>query len=51
MAIVHHHLLYQANVGRNDLDKDSEKELDEFLYDLLEIIDMKLFSSFSFNSS
>ncbi len=41
MTIVHHHLLYQAKVGRNDLDKDSEKELEKFLYDLLEVIDMK----------
>ena len=41
MAIVHHHLLYQANVGRNDFGTDSEKELEKFLYGLLEVIDMK----------
>jgi hypothetical protein len=31
MAIVHHHLLYQAKVGRDDLGKDSEKELEKYL--------------------
>lgn len=40
MAIVHHHLIYQANVeafyGEN-----SEEELRKFLLDLLEVINMK----------
>lgn len=41
MAIVHHHLIYQANVGRNDLGEGAENELREFLYALLKEIDMK----------
>jgi S-adenosylmethionine/arginine decarboxylase-like enzyme len=40
MAIVHHHLIYQAKVG-NHFGEDSEEELRKFLYDLLDVIDMK----------
>mgnify|MGYP001570549398 CR=1 FL=1 len=40
MAIVHHHLIYQAKVDTN-LDENSEEELKKFLYDLLGVIDMK----------
>ncbi|MBS3122213.1 hypothetical protein J4434_05010 [Candidatus Woesearchaeota archaeon] len=41
MAIVHHHLIYQAHVGNNELGTDSEKVLEQFLYDLLKEIEMK----------
>ena len=41
MAIVHHHLIYQAHVGNNELCADSEKVLEQFLYDLLDEIEMK----------
>ena len=40
MAIVHHHLIYQAKTS-NHFGEDSEEELRKFLYNLLEIIDMK----------
>ena len=48
---MHHHLLYQAKVGRNDLGKDSEKELDKFPYSLLDVIDMKCLIPASFKFS
>ena len=41
MKIVHHHLIYQARVGNDDLNVDSEKILEQFLYDLLREIEMK----------
>lgn len=41
VQIVHHHLIYQAQVGRNDLDEHAEAELKKFLYDLLEEIGMQ----------
>ncbi len=40
MAIVHHHLIYQAKVG-NYFGEDSEDKLRKFLYELLEVIDME----------
>jgi S-adenosylmethionine decarboxylase len=41
MTIVHHHLLYQAKVGNDDLGEDSQEKLEKFLYDLLKVIDMQ----------
>lgn len=41
MTIVHHHLIYQAKVGNGKLGADSEKLLEQFLYDLLEAVEMK----------
>ena len=41
MGIVHHHLLYQADVGRSDLGVDAAPELETFLYDLFKEIDMQ----------
>ncbi len=41
MAIVHHHLIYQAKVGNDKLGADSEKALEQFLYDLLKEVDME----------
>ena len=41
MAIVHHHLLYQAKVGNDELGENSEEVLEKFLYDLLKVIDME----------
>jgi len=40
MAIVHHHLIYQAKTS-NHYDEKSEEELRKFLYDLLDVINMK----------
>ncbi len=40
MTIVHHHLIYQAKVG-NHFGEDAEEELRKFLYDLLDVIDIK----------
>ncbi len=42
MEIVHHHLIYQAKVGRGDLGKDAEAPLKQFLYDLVQEIDMQV---------
>lgn len=42
MKLVHHHLIYQANVGRNDLGKASEHLLREFMYNLVTEIDMQV---------
>lgn len=42
MNLVHHHYIYQAKVGRNDLGKDAESILKEFLYNLVEEIDMEV---------
>jgi S-adenosylmethionine/arginine decarboxylase-like enzyme len=42
MNLVHHHLIYQAKVGRDDLGKDSEKILNKFLLDLVKEIDMEV---------
>lgn len=41
MPIIHHHLIYQATVGKQNLDASSGKELEQFLYDLLKKIDME----------
>ena len=41
MSIVHHHLIYQAKVGRLDINENSEELLESFLYDLLRVIDMQ----------
>lgn len=41
MAIVHHHLIYQAKVGNKKLGTDSENKLKQFLYNLLKEVDMK----------
>ncbi len=41
MAIVHHHLIYQAHVGNDELGADSAKVLEKFLYDLLNEVKMK----------
>jgi len=40
MEIIHHHLIYQAKVGRLDLGKDAEQLLRNFLYDLVNEIGM-----------
>lgn len=40
MAIVHHHLIYQAEVGNKKLGENSEEILRKFLYDLLRVINM-----------
>ena len=40
MTIVHHHLLYQAEVGCT-YDQSSEKELESFLYEFLKVIGME----------
>ncbi len=40
MAIVHHHLIYQAKTSSH-YDENSEEELRKFLYELLDVIDMK----------
>ncbi len=40
MTIVHHHLIYQANVGNDELGANSEEVLKQFLYDLLKEIEM-----------
>ncbi len=42
MRLVHHHLIYQARVGRTDLDSKAEKKLEKFMFDLLREIDMRL---------
>ncbi len=41
MKIVHHHLIYQAKVGNNELGADSEKVFEQFLYNLLDEVKMK----------
>ncbi len=40
--IIHHHLIYQAKVGRSDLGKDAEEILRTFLLDLIKEIDMQI---------
>ncbi len=40
MEIVHHHLIYQARVGNDELGANSEEILKRFLYDLLDEIEM-----------
>ena len=40
MNIVHHHLIYQAEVTNQSLGANSEKELRKLLYDLLTEINM-----------
>ena len=42
MNLVHHHLIYQAKVGRTDLGKDAELVLKDFLYSLVSEIDMEV---------
>lgn len=41
MDRVHHHLIYQADVNRLDLDENAEPKLREFLYRLLNEIGMQ----------
>lgn len=40
--LVHHHLIYQAKVGRADLGKDAEPLLRDFLYDIVKEINMNV---------
>lgn len=40
--IIHHHLIYQAKVGRTDLGKDAEEKLRIFFFDLIKEIDMQI---------
>ncbi len=42
MRLVHHHLIYQAKVGRKDLGETAEQELKKFLYGLVKEIDMQV---------
>ncbi len=42
MKLVHHHLIYQAKVGRNDLAENAEAILKEFLYAIVKEIDMEV---------
>lgn len=42
MDLVHHHLIYQAKVGRNDLQGNAEEILKNFLYDLVKEIGMQV---------
>ena len=41
MELCHQHLLYQAKVGNDELDKDSREILEKFLYELVDIFDME----------
>ena len=41
MALVHHHLIYQARVGRDDLGADAEGKLHKFLTQLRQEIYME----------
>ena len=40
--LVHHHMIYQANVGRSDLGGEARVALGKFLYDLVAYIDMEV---------
>jgi S-adenosylmethionine decarboxylase len=40
--LVHHHLIYQATVGRTDLGAEAENVLRQFLLDLVKEIDMQV---------
>ncbi|MFZ4500541.1 MAG: S-adenosylmethionine decarboxylase [Minisyncoccia bacterium] len=40
--LVHHHLIYQAKVGRADLGEDAESVLRDFLYNLVKEINMNV---------
>ena len=40
--LVHHHLIYQAKVGRTDLGAGAEHLLRDFLYDLVKEVDMQV---------
>jgi S-adenosylmethionine/arginine decarboxylase-like enzyme len=42
MKLVHHHLIYQARVGRTDLGKNAAEKLEQFLLDLVKEIDMQV---------
>lgn len=42
MNLVHHHLIYQARVGREDLGENAKEILQTFLYDLVKEIDMEI---------
>ena len=42
MALVHHHLIYQARVSRGDLGENGEEELKTFLLSLVREIDMEV---------
>ena len=42
MKLVHHHLIYQAKVGRIDLGENAEKVLKDFLLALVKEIDMQV---------
>lgn len=41
MRIVHHHLIYQASVSREDLGSDAKSRLEKFLYDTIDEIGME----------
>lgn len=55
MNLVHHHLIYQAKVGRNDLGENAEAVLKDFLYNLVSEIEMSVLIDpvlkFSYNSA
>lgn len=40
--IIHHHLIYQAKVDREDLNEKSSTQLVQFLNDLVSVIDMQI---------
>lgn len=40
--LIHHHLIYQAKVGRTDLGENAESVLKDFLYNLVNEIDMQV---------
>lgn len=42
MKLIHHHLIYQANVGRIDLGENAGEKLEKFLKDLVKEIDMQI---------
>lgn len=42
MSLVHHHLIYQAKVGRTDLGEGAEEILKDFLYQIVKEIDMEV---------
>ncbi len=42
MKLIHHHLIYQAKVGRIDLGENAGEKLEKFLRDLVREIDMQI---------
>lgn len=40
--IIHHHLIYQAKVNRNNIGEESGELLEKFLYDLVDLIGMQI---------